>query len=425
MSDDVEIISDGDGIAIIGEQSAVDHFVERIGVQTRAMDLGRLAPALSRGSSLAQASSDIAANSGRWMKLTEESFQKVKAGAKLLQSKDGSSQVATVMGSGGSKFKDVLRFTKSGAGTMLTNPAVLAGAAGIMAQMAMQQTMEQITEYLETIDEKCDDILRAQKDAVLADVIGVGLVLDEAIIVRGEVGRVSDVTWSKVQDSSGTILRTQGYALRQLETIAEKLEKERNVDKLADIAADAAPKVQEWLVVLARCFQLHDALSVLELDRVLDDSPEDVDDHRRGIQKSRDKRLKSINESTRELVGRINDAATLANGKVLFNPITGPRVSRYGAQSVEAVQQFRVNLGVEGELAPIGARRWADAFEDVREQVFESSSDAFDDAKRVSRRSVAGLMSAVGKFASMAAERLGKEEVSADSEDVDGDTPRA
>ena len=51
---------------------------------------------------------------------------------------------------------------------MLTNPAVLAGAAGIMAQFAMQQTMDEITDYLATIDEKLDDVLRAQKDAVLS-----------------------------------------------------------------------------------------------------------------------------------------------------------------------------------------------------------------------------------------------------------------
>jgi len=37
---------------------------------------------------------------------------------------------------------------------------------GIMAQVAMQQTMDEITDYLATIDEKLDDVLRAQDDAV-------------------------------------------------------------------------------------------------------------------------------------------------------------------------------------------------------------------------------------------------------------------
>lgn len=45
----------------------------------------------------------------------------------------------------------------------MTNPALLAGAAGIMAQVAMQQTMNEITDYLATIDEKVDDVLRARR----------------------------------------------------------------------------------------------------------------------------------------------------------------------------------------------------------------------------------------------------------------------
>src|SRR6185369_7093775 len=92
----------------------------------------------------------------------------------------------------------------AGPGSFLTNPAILAGAAGIMAQVAMQQTMDEITDYLAAIDEKVDDVLRAQKDAVLADMIGVDLVIEEAMTIRGEVGRVSEVTWSKVQSTSTT-----------------------------------------------------------------------------------------------------------------------------------------------------------------------------------------------------------------------------
>ena len=86
-----------------------------------------------------------------------------------------------------------------------------------MAQLAMQQTMDEITDYLAAIEEKVDDVLRAQKDAVLADMIGAGFVIEEAMTVREQVGRVSEVTWSKVQATSMTIARTQAYALRQLD----------------------------------------------------------------------------------------------------------------------------------------------------------------------------------------------------------------
>ena len=57
-----------------------------------------------------------------------------------------------------------IRRVREGLDRLLTNPAMLAGAAGIMAQLAMQQTMDEITDYLATIDEKLDDVLRAQKE---------------------------------------------------------------------------------------------------------------------------------------------------------------------------------------------------------------------------------------------------------------------
>jgi hypothetical protein len=94
-----------------------------------------------------------------------------------------------------------------------------------MAQVAMQQTMDEIIDYLAAIDEKLDDVLRAQEDAVWADMIGVSLDIDEAMVIREHAGRASEVTWSKVQATSATIARTQAYALRQLDVLAEKMER--------------------------------------------------------------------------------------------------------------------------------------------------------------------------------------------------------
>ena len=59
-----------------------------------------------------------------------------------------------------------------------------------MAQLAMQQTMDEITDYLAVIDEKVDDVLRAQQDTVLARMIGVALVIEETMTIRQTRGRV-------------------------------------------------------------------------------------------------------------------------------------------------------------------------------------------------------------------------------------------
>ena len=139
------------------------------------------------------------------MKLTEESAQMVKKYG-LMESKTPGVSHAMVGKPG--DIKSWLQIAK-GPGAAAANPALLAGAAGLMAQLAMQQAMDEITDYLATIDEKLDDVLRAQKDTVLAQMIGVGLQIEEAMRIRSHVGRVNEVTWSKVQATSGTIADTQ------------------------------------------------------------------------------------------------------------------------------------------------------------------------------------------------------------------------
>ena len=54
------------------------------------------------------------------------------------------------------------------------------------------------------------------------------------------------------------------------------MEKKTKVGDLAKMSKEAESKVHEWLAVLARCFQLQDAIAVLELDRVFDTNPDEL-----------------------------------------------------------------------------------------------------------------------------------------------------
>ncbi|MFF1297219.1 MULTISPECIES: hypothetical protein [unclassified Streptomyces] len=118
-------------------------------------------------------------------------------------------------------------------------------------------------------------MLRAQKGAVLADIIGAGFVIEEAMTGREQLGRVSEVTWAKVLVTSMTLARTQAHKLRQLDALAEKMEHKTKIGDLAKASKGAEFTVRGWLAVLARCFQLRDAIAVLELDRVLNASPDE------------------------------------------------------------------------------------------------------------------------------------------------------
>ena len=243
-------------------------------------------------------------------------------------------------------------------------------------------------------------MLRAQKDAVLADMIGVDFDIEEAMTVREHGGRVTEVTWSKVQASSATIARTQAYALRQLDALAEKMERKTKIGDLAETAKEAEAKVQEWLAVLARCFQLQDAIAVLELDRVLDVSPDDLDGHRLGLKAARQNRLETISQSTERLLARMDAAAGTANAKVLLNPIQSPAVVQSSNHVATAVDDFHGRLGIESGRQSLEARRWADAATEVRDKVLETGAEGVDAARRLGNETFDRAKSVTGKLSS-------------------------
>lgn len=403
ISNEIQLISDGDGLAVIGDPKAVDRFLVSEGLtSSKDLELPRLRAALSSGGAAAQAGSNIAANSGRWVKLTKESSQLVKKYGLRKSSKTGLS-TGVVKGSKGGQVRTFVEFAKT-PGSLL-NPAVLSGAAGIMAQVVMQQAMDEITDYLAAIDKKVDDVLRAQKDAVLARMIGVSFVIDEAMTIREHGGRVNEVTWSKVQAAPGTIAETQAYALRQLDALAENLERKRKIDDLAEAAKEAEAKVQEWLAVLARCFQLQDAIAVIELDRVMDAEPDDLHGHRLGLKAARQDRLELITRTTEQLLARIGVAATRANTKVLLHPAKSREVVHSSNHVAVAVGDFHERLAIEAGRQSWEARGWTEAAAEARSKALATSAEGVDAARRLGNETFSHARAAAGKLSRQIAER--------------------
>lgn len=399
MDSEIELISDGEGIAIIGESSAVERFLGSIGLSPDAGS-PRVGKALTVGSSLAQAGAQVAEHSGHWVKLTAESAQKMKQFPLTPTKTPGVSHA--MLGQRGSIKKWLQIDTRATA--KLTNPAMLANAAGIMAQMAMQQQMDEIVDYLEAIDQKLDSVLRAQTNQVLARLDGVDLAVREAMTVRDAVGRVSDVTWSKVQNSASTIHEVQGYALRQLKDIADTIEAKKVAD-LMKVAQEAEAEIQKWLLVLARCSELHDAVGILELDRVLDASPDDLDRHRLGLKSARDARVALLSELTELILGRVDVAVDMANRKVLLNPIQSPAVVKSGSAITATVLEFHDVLELESGREAIEGRAWRDAATDGLTKVRDSGAAGVETVKKFSGESVDSARSAGSKLAGRIADR--------------------
>ncbi|TFV82794.1 hypothetical protein E4P40_15530 [Blastococcus sp. CT_GayMR20] len=400
MDNEIQLISDGDGLAVIGNPTAVELFLAAERLASKDLDLPRLAAVFRTGAQVAQAYPEIKAMSGRWVQLTKESKQLVDSLGLKKSSTSGLSTGVVTQGEDKGRIGGLVELAKDSASRLSKNPTVLSGAAGIMAQLAMQQTMEEITDYLAAIDAKLDDVLRAQEDAVLADMIGVGFDIDEAMTLREHGGRVNEVTWSKVQGSSATIARTQAYALRQLDALAEKLAGTTKVGDLAETAKKAESKVQDWLAVLARCFQLQDAIAVIELDRVLEVAPDDLDGHRLGLKAVRQKRLETIAQSTQGLLARLDAAADTANAKVLLNPIQSPAIVRAREHVAVVVADFQGRLGIESGAESVEARAWTSAASEFRDRMLETGAEGVDASWRLGNETLGRAVSVTGKLSS-------------------------
>jgi hypothetical protein len=410
MTGEIEVVSDGDGLAVIGDPKAVELFLTANGLESRDLGIERLSPMLSQITTGLNVGSTLAAGSGRWVQITEQSAALRQILPMMKGSAPGIVRAQFVAGGDFAQHVEIIENSM----TILSNPAVLTGVAGIMAQLAIQQAMDEITEYLEVIEAKVDDILRAQKDSILSEMIAVGLLVDDAMTVRREVGRVSEVTWSKVQAAPMSIAGTQAYALRQLDAIAEKFESEKDVDELAKVARAAEVSVAEWLAVLARCIQLSDAVGVLELDRVLDSTPEDLERHRIGLKVARDNRTALIGRSTASLLGRMAAKADWANAnfKVLLNPFSSRGIVHATNSVAVDVGTLHGVLGIERELQAIEAKRWVEAAEGARDTVVEHGSQGVASAIRLKDSMLDKARRAVNEVAEDVAKRTAR-----DSED--------
>ncbi|NDD98299.1 MAG: hypothetical protein EBZ93_12565, partial [Actinobacteria bacterium] len=189
MSNEIELISDGDGLAVIGSPADVEDFLKSLALTGRRVPVPSTKAEADAASGAMASIADLKKSIGGWIKLTEETI-KIVEDLGLLPSK-ASGISARIL----SKTESLKSWTQVAerASSVAANPAMLTGVAGVMAQTALQASLEEITEYLEKIDRKLDDVIRSQTNAVLARVDGVRFAVNEANAIKDAVGKVSDV----------------------------------------------------------------------------------------------------------------------------------------------------------------------------------------------------------------------------------------
>lgn len=397
MSDAAEVMvyEDGDGFLVFGTEAALT------GVEASTTALTRLIEPemLSRAGALVQGLGQLQEMSGRWMKLTPESAH-LKNAVGAIGAKDGFA-LGMVRGDKG-RILTHLRFEHA---TLLT-PAAPAALGAMATQMALEAALDDITKYLEVIDAKLDRLLKQRKLESLGLLGGVTFAIEEAESIHVQTGVVSAITWSKVQANSLALQSMQAESVAQLSALAELVtEAGDDPDKIAATLGDAKEETPFWLGILARTIALQDRQYRLELQRVADAEPKQLNSHREGIRIARAERLRRISAALATILESLRRASESSTLTKVLNPLSVPRVvSRTNTINGEVVK-FAVKAGLaDMNEEEIAATPWGAAVQtllgDAADTVKDTSVDA---AGKVSE-----FVSATGENAHMGARALGQ-----------------
>ncbi|WP_300767172.1 hypothetical protein [uncultured Bifidobacterium sp.] len=347
---DIRVIKDDQGMLIFGDDAAVESWLDATGLRERSRSV--TTRALQTGSAGFQFFADAASQGGRWVKLTEESARKV--------AQYGNNGTGVVRESG--KIRGILHFENLSKVSSWANPQLLSGVAGVMTQMALEQSIQEITDYLGVIDSKIDDLLQDQKDQSIANLVGVAHMIDETMMIRSKVGIVTETTWSKISGCPQDLVRAQGFALLKIEGLSQKLSEEGDAVEAERLSIQLNKDITEWLSILGNAVQLQDKLYVLELDRVMAESPETLEAHREGIIEARRTRLHDIESKLFQLNANMRQSAQNVREQKVLHPFAVNHTLQLLDDVNDRIVHFAMSIGIEAERIEIEmAPRWKDA----------------------------------------------------------------
>jgi hypothetical protein len=366
MAGEIELFSDGDGVVVAGDWSAVERFLDHAGLLMQAQEfgLGKLGNVLKTGADVAKTASGVMEQSARYLKLTPESAKRLQDAGGLMKTKtEGISHA--MLGETGKQSLKWLQ-VEDGLGSLLMNPAVLSGVGGLMSQFAQQAEAQELKALLVRIDEKLDDVRRSQRDAVLAKMKSAAAAIEEAMTIR-EHGGDPKTLWDKVSGVSETMLNVQEEALLALRALADKVDGKSTTGELKKATQEIAREAAIQLSILARCFELQDEFRVVELDHVLATAPGNLEGHRLGVAEAREIRRASVLQNTERLMARMDGAGVIANEHVILHARAARSVIDSVNSTAALVDEFHAPLGIESTRDALSATPWRDAFRDPQQ----------------------------------------------------------
>lgn len=339
MEDEIRVFETKDGIVVFGgDDEFIDDFLTSLDLETKGkpLDLSSLRPHLHIASVVVSGLAEIWANSGRFLKITKESQEAIKKIGLIDTAVPGVKY--STLGKPG-KVKEWVK-VETGLEAVLSNPAVLSGVGGMMMQLAIHQSLAEITQYLKKIDKKLDTALRKIDDIQVADLLGSWDTVEEAKIERKHTGVLPPEIVRELGTFQTTAKRAKYYAWGQIGEVRRSLDESKSLKELVSALTAAQPELAKWLTLLALAHQLEIQIDGFKLEGAAQQSHEAYENQLDSVQENQARRRSQMEKPLNALLLAVFKAAATAESKQVLNQTEAKRVNQQAAALADLVNQF-------------------------------------------------------------------------------------
>lgn len=349
-STELGIYVDGDAAMVVGGEGDIDRLIAHLsggsGLKGRALPQN----ALSAVAGLAGMASRGQAGSGRWVKLTPESAARLQQLAGTNLPRQGT--LSGVLRTSGGRIDQHLKFVLPKSAVL--DPTGLSIVAAIALQLAIQQSVEELRKYLESMEVKLDQLLQNDRAEAMGEIRGITRIVSEAFDMYQQTGRVSSVSWEKVQQHPTSLAAFAAQSLEQIDSMTEKISQGSVAAKAKAAQQLATDELPFWLSILAVSLINQKRFHVLELARVDQEHPEDAQAHREIIAKHNQATEQNVARALRRLTAALEQAGRVGDLDRVLQPISA-------ADLVQAVNQAHEQIGKFVSMAQTGPLAWTNA----------------------------------------------------------------
>lgn len=310
-----------------------------------------------RAAVLFQGGSQLHLESGRYLKLTQESYD-------FLQKHGVRNPISgTIRRSDIGELRNSSQFVKNlafEAGSRA--PAVLSNAAGIVAQAAIEHSLTEIKGYLRDHTEKLDRLLNQQRNESLSRLDGYQrrLCKEESFFVANK--RLSQTGWDGIASIGGELEGIFEQSIREMNDAVNQLSKaEGNSKKLQNLIQSLREVAADRLAILAHALQLLDTYDRLSVVRVVDHEPEVAVSFTTHLLNAREDRLTKVSEQLREIQEAIRSSVSFSNSSSVLHAPRNNEIIRDANATIAQIEYFLRALGQysadSSTVQPVG--RWA------------------------------------------------------------------